>query len=122
MANGKKHTPEQIISLLRQIEVAVANGKTTSTGVPAALSPHHGVAEAGGQAGWQVPGGAHLASRRAEGSAEAEAARSAVVQRWIVRAAAAQARQPCKVVRLRKREDVRRKDEDRIAAALKPSP
>src|SRR5664279_864674 len=29
MANGKKHTPEQIVSLLRQIEVAVANGKTT---------------------------------------------------------------------------------------------
>ena len=29
MAKGKKHTPEQIMSLLRQIEVAVANGKTT---------------------------------------------------------------------------------------------
>ena len=29
MANGKKHTPEQIASLLRQIEAAVANGKTT---------------------------------------------------------------------------------------------
>ena len=28
MAKGKKHTPEQIVSLLRQIEVAVANGKT----------------------------------------------------------------------------------------------
>lgn len=27
MAKGKKHTPEQIVSLLRQIEVAVANGK-----------------------------------------------------------------------------------------------
>ena len=27
MARGKKHTPEQIVSLLRQIEVAVANGK-----------------------------------------------------------------------------------------------
>ena len=26
MARGKKHTPEQIVSLLRQIEVAVANG------------------------------------------------------------------------------------------------
>ena len=25
----KKHTPEQIVSLLRQVEVAVANGKTT---------------------------------------------------------------------------------------------
>jgi len=29
MAKGKKHTPEQIVSLLRQIEVGVANGKTT---------------------------------------------------------------------------------------------
>ena len=29
MAKGKKHTPEQIVSLLRQIEVAVANGKAT---------------------------------------------------------------------------------------------
>ena len=29
MARGKKHSPEQIVSLLRQIEVAVANGKTT---------------------------------------------------------------------------------------------
>jgi putative transposase len=29
MARGKKHTPEQIVSLLRQIEVAVGNGRTT---------------------------------------------------------------------------------------------
>jgi transposase-like protein len=29
MARGKKHSAEQIVSLLRQIEVAVANGKTT---------------------------------------------------------------------------------------------
>ena len=29
MAGGKKHTAEQIVSLLRQIEVGVANGKTT---------------------------------------------------------------------------------------------
>ena len=29
MARGKKHTPDQIVNLLRQIEVAVANGKTT---------------------------------------------------------------------------------------------
>jgi putative transposase len=28
-ARGKKHAPEQIVSLLRQIEVVVANGKTT---------------------------------------------------------------------------------------------
>jgi hypothetical protein len=29
MARGKRHSAEQIVSLLRQIEVAVANGKTT---------------------------------------------------------------------------------------------
>ena len=29
MATRKKHTPEQIASLLRQIEVGIANGKTT---------------------------------------------------------------------------------------------
>jgi transposase-like protein len=29
MARGRKHTPEQIVSLLRQVEVGVANGKTT---------------------------------------------------------------------------------------------
>jgi transposase-like protein len=28
MARGKKHTPEQIVNVLRQIEVAIANGKT----------------------------------------------------------------------------------------------
>ncbi len=30
MARGKKHSPEQIVSLLRQIEVAVADGQTTT--------------------------------------------------------------------------------------------
>ena len=30
MARGKKYQPEQVVNLLRQIEVAVANGKTTS--------------------------------------------------------------------------------------------
>ncbi len=30
MARGKKHGPEQVVNLLRQIEVSVANGKTTS--------------------------------------------------------------------------------------------
>ena len=29
MARGKKHTPQQIVNVLRQIEVAIANGKTT---------------------------------------------------------------------------------------------
>jgi hypothetical protein len=30
MARGKKYQPEQVVNLLRQIEVAVANGKTTA--------------------------------------------------------------------------------------------
>ena len=30
MARRKKYTPEQIVSLLRQVEVAVASGKTTA--------------------------------------------------------------------------------------------
>ena len=30
MARRKKHTPEQVVSLLRQIEVAVGQGKTTA--------------------------------------------------------------------------------------------
>ena len=29
MARRKKHTPEQVVNLLRQIEVAVANGTTS---------------------------------------------------------------------------------------------
>ncbi len=28
MARGKKHTAEQIVNLVRQVEVGVANGKT----------------------------------------------------------------------------------------------
>ena len=30
MARGKRYRPEQVVNLLRQIEVAVANGKTTA--------------------------------------------------------------------------------------------
>jgi putative transposase len=29
MARGKKHSAEQVVNLLRQIEVSIANGKTT---------------------------------------------------------------------------------------------
>jgi hypothetical protein len=29
MAKGKKHTPEQIVSMLCQIEVGIANARTT---------------------------------------------------------------------------------------------
>jgi hypothetical protein len=30
MGRGKRYQPEQVVNLLRQIEVAVANGKTTA--------------------------------------------------------------------------------------------
>ena len=30
MARRKKHSPEQVVNLLRQIEVAIANGKATA--------------------------------------------------------------------------------------------
>ena len=30
MARGKRYQPEQVVNLLRQIEVAIANGKTTA--------------------------------------------------------------------------------------------
>ena len=33
MARGKKHTAEQIVNLLRQVEVSVANGKDVAAGV-----------------------------------------------------------------------------------------
>jgi len=37
MAQRKKYTPEQIASLLRQVEVAVASGKTTAQASKEAL-------------------------------------------------------------------------------------
>jgi transposase-like protein len=37
MARRKKYTPVQIVSLLRQVEVAVANGKTTAQASKEAL-------------------------------------------------------------------------------------
>jgi HTH-like domain len=55
-------------------------------------------------------GRADLASRRAEGTAAAETMRTAVVQRWIVRAAAAVAAEPCLELRLRQRKNARRKN------------
>jgi hypothetical protein len=30
MGRGKRYQPEQVVNLLRQIEVAIANGKTTA--------------------------------------------------------------------------------------------
>src|SRR5450432_1958140 len=66
------------------------------------VSPDHGAAQASRLEGGQRPGGAYLASRGAQGSAEAEATRTAVAQRWFVRAAPADASQPCVELRLRR--------------------
>ena len=49
--------------------------------------------------------GAYLASRGAEGAAEAEAARTAVAQRRLMCAAQARTSQPCMELRLRQRAD-----------------
>jgi len=54
----------------------------------------------------QGPGRTHLASRRAEGSAEAEAARAAVIQRWIMCTAAPGAQEPCMELRFRERQNI----------------
>jgi putative transposase len=35
----KRHTPEQVVNLLRQVEVGVANGKTTGQSCKEALIP-----------------------------------------------------------------------------------
>jgi len=72
---------------------------------PLWVSPDHGVAEAGRLAGRQGSRGAYLASRGAKGSAEAEATRQVVVQRWIVRAAKIGAAEPCMELRLRQCSD-----------------
>ena len=37
MGRGKKYQPEQVVNLLRQIEVAIANGKTTDQACKEAL-------------------------------------------------------------------------------------
>jgi type III secretion system FlhB-like substrate exporter len=39
MAKGKKHTAEQIVNLLRQVEVGVANGKTLPQACSTSLVP-----------------------------------------------------------------------------------
>jgi hypothetical protein len=37
MGRAKKHTPEQIVNLLRRIKVAIVNGKMHSVGLPDVL-------------------------------------------------------------------------------------
>ena len=85
MARGKRYQPEQVVNLLRQIEMAVANGKTTGQGhaaLPAdtarrrrssdsghrcscqsvwtlRVSPDHGAAGACRLEGGQGPGRTH---------------------------------------------------------------
>ena len=64
----------------------------------------------GGMAGGQGPGAADLATGRAESAAETEAARAVVAERWLLRAAAAGAGEPCLELRLRQCPDARRQD------------
>ena len=58
----------------------------------------------------QGPGGADLAARRAESAAKTEAARAIVVERRLMRAAAAGAGEPCLELRLRECCDPRWQD------------
>ena len=49
MGRGKKYQPEQVVNLLRQIEVAVANGKTTAVACKeAGIVQHAGVRSTAG--------------------------------------------------------------------------
>ena len=36
MERGKRYEPEEVVNLLRQIEVAITNGKTTAMSIPVA--------------------------------------------------------------------------------------
>ena len=71
MAGGKKHTPEQMVNLLRQIEVAVANGKTTPHGVQGS-GDHRADVLPMAQGVWRVAGGPG-ASAEGTGAGEREA-------------------------------------------------
>ena len=65
----------------------------------------HSAAQASRLAGGQGSLGAYLASRGAEGSIEAEAARHAVAQRWVMSTAQTDTSQPRVELRLRQRTD-----------------
>jgi len=75
MARRKKHTPEQVVNLLRQIEVAVANGKTTSqacsgsTSAPWSPLPLQGVGRSAGGPGAAAEK-AGVGERKAEAAGE----------------------------------------------------
>ena len=87
------------------------HSRRRSSSLPAStaamVSPDHGAAQAGRLAGGQGPRRAYLASRGAEGSTEAEAARPLVAQRRFVRAAQARARKPCMELRFCERTNTR---------------
>src|ERR1700760_1038635 len=72
------------------------------------VSLDHGAAGACRLEGGKGPGRTHLASRRAEGTEEAEAERPPVAQRWLVCAVAADACEPRVELRLRECANARR--------------
>jgi len=71
MAQRKKYTPEQIVSLLRQVEVAVASGKTTAQASQEALiseQTYHPLAQ-----GVRRPAGGSGAAAEGTGAKERQA-------------------------------------------------
>ena len=71
MAQRKEYTPEQIVSLLRQVEVAVASGKTTAQASKEALiSVQYDVDPLGWTAFRSSISGSTARSRRGGGNVE----------------------------------------------------
>src|SRR5450755_3858019 len=71
------------------------------------LPAHHGVVAECGMAGGQGSSAADLATRRAEGTAEAAATRTVVARGWFVCAVAIGARESCVELRFREGDDAR---------------
>jgi hypothetical protein len=64
MARGKKHAPEQVVNLLRQIEVAVANGNLPGASFEAESPEDCGRWQVEGRKGKAAPGGGHCQHHR----------------------------------------------------------
>ena len=81
----KKYKPEQIVAVLRQIEVQIANGEDGPASLQGSRNPHsnllpvaEGIRRAEGGAG--KTGAEDLAAGRAESAAKAKALRTVVAQ------------------------------------------
>src|SRR5271163_4054750 len=71
------------------------------------LSAHHGAVAECGMAGGQGSSAADLATRRAEGAAEAAATRAIVARGWLVHSVATGAGESCMELRLCEGDDAR---------------